>query len=241
MEIGRTLSFITEDDEWVVKVLIGGLLLLSLIIPILGQLITLAVIGYMVQVGRNVYMGMEKPLPRWSDFGAILIRGLHYLAIVLVYAIPIFLLTFLFVCVAGGMGATMDDLSNETTSAFIGIMGCIFVPLMLLLGLATGAFSTAALGRYIAADQLSAAFEFGEVFALLRNHIGLWFLVLVVSLLSGFVAMLGAIACGVGIFFTMFVAYCMQGHAIGQVMRTITGSVPTSTPFVPPTPPTEIV
>lgn len=235
MEIGRTLSFITEDDEWIVKVLIGGALLL---IPIIGQL---AVVGYMIQVGRNVYLGVERPLPRWSEFGSMLIRGLHHLAIVLVYFIPYILATFLLICVTSGVGITMDDSSSETVASIIGIMSCVLTPILLLLALAGGVLSTAALGRYIAADQLSAAFEFGEVFALLRNHIGLWFLVLVVSILSGFVAMLGIIACGIGVFWTAFVAYAMQGHAVGQVMRTINGTPQMRNPFVPPTPPTEIV
>ena len=52
MDIGRTISYIFEDEKWVTKVLIGGLVL---IIPIIGQLV---LIGYMLKTAQNVARGV---------------------------------------------------------------------------------------------------------------------------------------------------------------------------------------
>ena len=48
MDIGKAFGFVFEDEEWVSKVLIGGLIFL---IPLIGQF---AVIGYSFKVAQNV-------------------------------------------------------------------------------------------------------------------------------------------------------------------------------------------
>src|SRR5262245_32433834 len=82
MEIGRAFSFVQDDEAWVTKILLGGVIFL---IPIVGQL---AVLGYMVKLAQNVSHGVEKPMPAWNEFGDLLMRGLYYFVIVLVYLLP---------------------------------------------------------------------------------------------------------------------------------------------------------
>lgn len=57
MQIGKTLSFVTEDEQWISKVLIGGLVAL---IPVVG---TFAIQGYAYRVAQNVARGNPRPLP----------------------------------------------------------------------------------------------------------------------------------------------------------------------------------
>jgi hypothetical protein len=231
MDIARTFSFVTEDEEWVTKILIGGLIFL---IPFVGQI---AVIGYMLKVAQNVARGDERPLPRWGEFGDLLMRGLYYVVISLVYFLPYIFVTILLACVTGGLGASLED--SETAGAALGGLTCIIVPILLLLAFAGAALAFVGAARYVEADRLSAAFEFPEVIALLRNHIGLWLLALVVGIISGVVASLGIIACGIGVIFTSMFAYCMQGHALGQIIREIRGTTDPQVPM-PPTGPTTI-
>ena len=90
MDIGKAFSFVFEDEEWVGKVLIGGLISL---IPLIGQL---AVLGYALKVAQNVAQGNPRPLPRWNEFGDHLMRGLYDFVIRLVYALPVVVLGLLF-------------------------------------------------------------------------------------------------------------------------------------------------
>jgi hypothetical protein len=232
MEIGRAFSFVQDDEAWVTKILLGGVIFL---IPIVGQL---AVLGYMLKLAQNVSRGVEKPMPAWNEFGDLLMRGLYYLVIVLVYMIPYLVVVILFTCMTGGIGSSLED--SESAGAVLGGLSCIIIPIMLLLALAGGVLGYVGMARYVQTDRLSAAFEFNEVIALLRKHIGLWLLALVVGILAGLVAQLGLIACGVGVLFTLFYAYCVQGHALGQILRTIQGEqgVPGVDPLPPAAPPT---
>jgi hypothetical protein len=71
MDLGRAFGFFFEDENWLNKVLIGGLLQ---IIPIVGQL---ALLGYLFEVARNVAQGNPRPLPDWSDLGTKLVKGVY--------------------------------------------------------------------------------------------------------------------------------------------------------------------
>lgn len=211
MDIGKAFSFVFEDEEWVGKVLIGGLITL---IPLIGQL---AVLGYALKVAQNVAQGNPRPLPRWSEFGDHLMRGVYDFVIRLVYALPVVAIGLLFGCiVALSGGAVSGRRGQEQLGALFGLLGICLVPLMIVLGLALSIVSFAALARFVVTNNLGQALRVGEVVAIARKSIGAWAMVLVVSILAGLVGSLGAIACGVGALFTLFYAQCVVGHAIGQ-------------------------
>lgn len=227
MDISRAFSFVQDDREgWIAKILIGGLVFL---IPIVGPFILL---GYMLRIVENVSNDVAQPLPAWSDFGDLLLKGLYYLVISLVYLIPAFVVMGIFVCVAG-LGANAAS-ESDTGGALVGVMSCIIMPIFFILALGGNALATIAAARYVVTGSLAQAFEVREVIAHLRANFGNWLMVLVTSILAGVVGSLGIIACGVGILFTLFYAYCVQGHAIGQVARTMR-NIPTDVPLTPPT------
>ncbi|MBO9325151.1 MAG: DUF4013 domain-containing protein [Roseiflexus sp.] len=213
MEIGKAFSCVTEDEQWITKVLIGGLIQF---IPLLG---TIATVGYSYRVAQNVARGSLRPLPAWGEFGDFLGRGFMGLIIGIVYLLPFFVLygVFLFLTVAGA--AVAED--SEAVAGVLGLLGLCLIPLQLVVVLVCGFASLAAIMRYLATDSLGEAFKFGEVIAILRNHIGSFLMILVVSILAGLVASLGVIACGVGTLFTGFYAQCVIGHVIGQAMQRI--------------------
>ena len=99
MDIGKAFSYVFEDEQWISKVLLGGVILL---IPIVGWI---AVSGYMVKIAQNVAQGNPRPLPQWGEFGDHFMRGLYAFVIGLVYLIPVFVLEGLFFCVTGGLAA----------------------------------------------------------------------------------------------------------------------------------------
>ena len=213
MEIGKAFGFVTEDEQWITKVLIGGLIQF---VPLLG---TIAILGYSYRVAQNVARGNPRPLPAWGEFGDFLGRGFFALVIQIVYLLPLIVLygVFLFLTVAGAAAA--ED--SEAVAGVLGLLSLCLIPLQLVVALVCVFASLAAIMRYLATDSLGEAFKFGEVIATLRNHIGSFLMILVVGILAGLVAGLGVIACGIGVLFTGFYAQCVIGHAIGQAMQRI--------------------
>jgi len=72
MDVARAFTYITEDERWVGKIVIGAVIsfftFLLLPIPLLA--------GWMVGITRNVMAGVERPLPEWDDFGTLFRDGL---------------------------------------------------------------------------------------------------------------------------------------------------------------------
>ena len=213
MEIGKAFGFVTEDEQWITKVLIGGLIQF---VPLLG---TIAILGYSYRVALNVARGNPRPLPAWGEFGDFLGRGFFALVIQIVYLLPLIVLygVFLFLTVAGAAAA--ED--SEAVAGVLGLLSLCLIPLQLVVALVCVFASLAAIMRYLATDSLGEAFKFGEVIATLRNHIGSFLMILAVGILAGLAAGLGVIACGIGVLFTGFYAQCVIGHVIGQAMQRI--------------------
>jgi hypothetical protein len=228
MDISRSFSFVTEDEQWVGKILLGGIITL---IPFIGPFFLL---GYMLKLAEQVGLDNPRPLPAWSDFGDLLMRGLYYFVIALVYLIPSFVLMGIWVCIISvGASASASDSADNVGGSLAVVLSCIFVPLVFILTIGGSALSTIATARYLVVGQLSAAFDFGPVIRLAREHGGLWLMWLLLAILSSFLASFGLIACGFGVLFTGFYAYCVQGHGLGQIVRTIRAGTDDS---LPPTP-----
>jgi hypothetical protein len=209
MDIGRAFGFVTKDESWITKVLIGGLLSL---IPLVGQL---AVTGYSYRVAKNVARGEER-LPEWGEFGDYLTRGFLGAVIQIVYTLPAILLYFVVIFVTVGAAAATTDAEGRGGEG--SIIGLCLLPLILILAIVCGMAALSAIARYIATDEFSQAFKFGEVLASLRQNLGTFGMLIVVAILAGLVASLGVIACGVGVLFTSFYAYLVMGHALGQAL-----------------------
>lgn len=231
MDIAKSFSYVFEDEAWISKVLIGGLIFL---LPVIGQI---TVAGYSYKVAQNVARGVERPLPDWGEFGEALVRGFLGWLISLVYALPAALISGILVLVSVGTAAAADEARRGAGVAFAGAILCL-VPLIVVLSLICVVAALAAVARYLATDDIGQAFKFGEVFASLRSSIGAWVLLLVLTILAGFVGGLGLIACGVGALFTSFYAQCVIGHGLGQTIRQLGLGQPAAPPagYGPPPP-----
>jgi Protein of unknown function (DUF4013) len=217
MEIGKAFSFVQDDREaWIAKILLGGIIL---IIPFVG---IFAVLGYMLRIAERVASDHPEPLPAWGEFGDLIVKGLYYTVINLAYQIPLLVLMGLFFCVVS-LGASTAE--SDAAGAMIGIIACLIVPLMIVLSLGGAALGAVATARYVVTGRLAEAFEVTKIFQHLRANLGLWVLVLVTNILAGVVGSVGFIACGFGVLFTYFYAYCVMGHALGQVAKTMRGEV----------------
>jgi hypothetical protein len=91
LQAGRAFSFMFDDKNWVVKIILGAvfnLLTLVLIgIPF--------IFGYLLELAKNSSEGKELPLPEWDKLGDKFVRGLIYLIILIIYSIPGMILSFI--------------------------------------------------------------------------------------------------------------------------------------------------
>ncbi|NOK63646.1 MAG: DUF4013 domain-containing protein [Chloroflexi bacterium AL-W] len=212
MNIGKAFSYVFEDERWVTKVLLGGLITL---VPILN----IATFGYMLKTAHNVAYGNPHPLPEWGeDFGDTFMRGLYALVINFVYFIPYILLIVVFSCIVG------IPLAGGETWEETGLLALCLVPIFLMVAFASALVSYAALARYVITDSLNEALKIGEVISAVRSNSKPWVMLFLVVLLASIVASLGLIACFMGVIFTAFYAYCVMGHALGQTVAQQSGS-----------------
>lgn len=226
MDVGKSFSFVFEDPRWVSKVLIGGLMVLLSFLIVPG----LIGIGYAAQLIRNVINGQERPLPEWSDMGAYLVDGAKLFVVYFVYIIPVFLLVFLIVAVAIATSATnpRGEPSGVALTLLIATTYCIAPIYSIALSLITPAF----VGRYVMTNSIGAALNFGEVWQLTRANITNYLIALVVYFGASIAASFGIIICFIGYGFTLFYAYLVWSHMIGQAHRSALGLNP---PAAPPT------
>lgn len=209
IDIGEAFGFAFKDDKWIVKILVGGLLIL---VPFIG---TFMASGYTAATARYVVDRHPSPLPEWDNFGDLLKRGFFYIVIGFVYALPILLPMFLFLCVLFPLGAAAGD--SDAAAGLIGLLTLCLIPLVLIFTIVASLFSYAALVRYVQSDNLGDAFQFGTVIEMVRDQPMTWVMLLLVGFLCALVAGSGSLLFGVGALFTTIYAQAVFGHALGQV------------------------
>ena len=87
----KAFSFMFEDKNWAVKILLGAIFnLLTLVLVGIPF-----ILGYLLELAKNSSEGKEIPLPEWDNLGDKFTRGLVYLIIVIIYSIPGIILSFI--------------------------------------------------------------------------------------------------------------------------------------------------
>ncbi|RLC67124.1 MAG: hypothetical protein DRI48_03095 [Chloroflexi bacterium] len=201
MEIGKALSFVFEDEEWVSKLLLGSAILL---IPIFG---VFALMGYAIAIVRNVKANAPRPLPDWADLGQYFMDGLMFWVATLLYSLPllIFICPVVFIWLLPALAGEEEDLVTILAgiSGVVSLgLGCLALVYGLLLALLTPVLQI----RYAESGEIGACLRFGEVFRYLFANVGsiiisqilLWVAGMVIgTVVSVFVGVLGIIPiCG---------------------------------------------
>lgn len=182
MELGKAVSYIFQDKRWPTKLLIGWLVSL---VPILNFAFT----GYVTKTINNVEKKQDEPLPEWDDFGKKFALGFYMWVASIIYAIPVILLSFIFIVPVAIAG---NGNISDTMGAVIAGTGALVTCLIVLYALALSLFLPAMninLGRK---ETFGSVFEIGEFLRIFRTNSGdylvAWIMTLVWAIVIGFVA-----------------------------------------------------
>lgn len=207
MDFGKAFSFVFEDEDWIKKIGVGGLISL---IPVIGVFL---VLGWGVEVVKRVIRDDAEILPDWSDFGGYLTRGFLVFLVAFVYFLPVILLQ---VCSSLPF---LYEAADETLITLFTIVTVCFGCVTLLYSIAAYLVLPAAIANYAATDDISSAFKLGEVFKMVRDNIGTYAMVLLGGIVASIVASLGSIACVIGVLFTSVYSFAVNGHLWGQAYK----------------------
>jgi len=227
VDFARSFGFVTQDPDWVKKLLIGGaFVLLSMLI--VGMFF---VAGYWVRFLRRVAAGDPRPLPEWDDLGAIFSDGLKLVGTYFAYVLGMLALVAAMACVIGMIGFGIGGIphgSDDARSAAAALGGLALVGVygvIGLLGLGLAIFLPAVFVRVALKDRFEEAFAFREAVRFIQANLGNYALSLVFYLVANFASQFGAILCCVGVFPAIFWSYLVLGHALGETVRRNPGSV----------------
>lgn len=224
MDIGKAISFVFEDPEWLKKVAIGsGLAILGfLFTPVLIGLVPLMIIGgYAIQLTRNVMDGVERPLPEWDNWGQLLSLGFKIFVILLVWSLPLIILS-----TASSLPAIFAE-GSEVEGLLVvcsALCGCLSV----ILGIVLAVVEPVIVFRLARTGEFASGFEFGKIFGLLGNNIANVIIAVIISAVAGFVLGLvgliaGTLALVIGLIVTLpaavVLAELVQAHVYGQLGR----------------------
>jgi hypothetical protein len=195
MDIGRSFTYMFEDQDWLKKILIGGVVNL---IPI----VNFANTGYFIEAIKNTTEGQELPLAGIAGF---------------IYALPIMLFMGIVFGLTAAIAGSLDNDAAETVATICPLLGnCVVLVYMILFTL----IFPAAMIQYALTGQLGAFFRFGDIMAFVKANIGGYIIALLVALVAGLIAgMVGGIACGIGILFTGMWAYLVSANLFGNLVR----------------------
>ena len=223
MDIGKSFTYVMEDPNWIKKVLVGGGILFVgivfiwlLAIPLLLAGIILT--GYTLTVIRNVAESNQLPLPEWSDFGGLFMKGLYGVLGTIVLYLPAILIA----CCAGGVGA-LPSMSKDVPSAVQYVAMCLNC-LQGLFFFVLGLIQPAAMTRFaMIENQVSVFWDFRGNLDFIMKNLSNYIIAVIVAAVASMISMFGIILCGIGLPFTLFWSGLVGAFLYGELWRASQG------------------
>jgi hypothetical protein len=166
MEVTKAFTYWYKDPKWLTKLLIGALVT---IVPILN----FAWGGYTNEIIRRVSRDDTEPLPDWSDLGKMFMQGLILVIAGFIYALPLVLLSFLFIPV---FATTAESASNsDTLSAVLTGSGLVLTCCLSVYGLLLSFVFPAVQVHYSRKETFASCFALSEITKLVTSNLGNYF------------------------------------------------------------------
>lgn len=211
------------------RLFIGGLLSYGffLILPVF------VVLGYLLQVLDNSARGVAKP-PEFSDLGEMIVDGLKFTFVTLVYGIvPLILVVISFVIIGSGQG-------TGSAGGILGGIGVLGLFLSLVAAVVLSYIVPAALTNLAVVGSMEAAFDIDTIkeVALSGDYLVAWLIPFVLAILVNVVVgllwltLIGLVLVPFIQFYVQIVVFHLFGAAFGEVID-LDGSEETTESDVP--------
>jgi hypothetical protein len=213
VDIGRAFSYIFEDQDWLSKLIIVVILAFFSAIPLLGLVAVAALLGYLLDLIRNMRANHPNPLPQWDNIGERITEGFTVLIAAIVYAIP-----------SLAVSACAFLTNNFLHNSFLPLaITCCTLPFLIAYGILVLPMLAVGVARYLDSGESAEFYRFGELFGVVRENMNVtvqWFiLAFIVNLILGLVAIIPCC----GWIAVMGLAYPVQGHLLGQYVLELGG------------------
>ncbi|NOX62100.1 MAG: DUF4013 domain-containing protein [Chloroflexi bacterium] len=215
MEIGKSLSYVFEDEKWIEKVLIAALITFvgvffsfTMFAPLIASALLL---GYSVEIVSRVRARNPNPLPEWDDWGRLFVDGVKLMLLYLIYAVPAIILL--------SPGAALISVFSDTSIQAIAVLlgSCLFF-LAILYGILYAFFIPGITVRYANTREIIDSLDVAWLWDFTRDNAGDVIAAVIVVWLVTFVAnFVGLLICGIGLFFTSVWTVMVQSHLYGQI------------------------
>ncbi|MDE0078646.1 MAG: DUF4013 domain-containing protein [Caldilineaceae bacterium] len=227
MDIGRALTYFSEDERWIEKTAVGtGLLLISslLLVALIGVLGYFILFGYLVRLLQNVRDDVRPVLPEWDRWGDDLVRGAKLACVYLVWTLPVILVSALLFLTGTVISENAQNVNANIGAAF----GVCALCLRFLIGIAYLLFQPGFTIAYARNETISDGLQASEIWDWTRDNIGNVATVAILTVIAGLIittvgSIVGLILCVVGAVVTVplsqLVILCFQGHLYGQLAR----------------------
>jgi hypothetical protein len=209
MSLEEDITYPTKDKDWIIKIVIGGILT---IIPIVNFLS----LGYMLKTMKNT-INEEPELPRWTGFGNLFVKGLGMFVISFVYMlVPLIIVAGSIV--VWGVGEGLSETATEPFKLFAAgaVIGFVIAAIVAII---IGFFMPMAFAMYAKSGRIGRAFAFGEIMRRIRSVFGEYiraYLVIILLAVILFIISLIPVIGWLVAMFGWFYVYLVAAHIFGK-------------------------
>lgn len=211
LDIDTAFKFVFRDKEWVNKVVVAGILYITLIGAI-------PVMGWALEIQRRAIKGKRSELPEWDDIGEFTIRGFKLFLLGLLWGLPIQIPYLLLFFATIPFLARADSVDTFPAPFFYFIF--LLQPVVILITFAFQIIFPIITGLLVETNSLLAALSPRRVYALLRANISQFLGVAVLAYAAVYAAsFVGMAALCIGLFFTTPIGLAISYQLYGQAYR----------------------
>lgn len=176
MEIVESIKYPTTDNDWIKKVVIGGILGM---IPIVNFIVQ----GYYLKILKGSIEKNKSGMPEWEDWGNLFIKGLIVFIISIIYMlIPIIVIS---ISVGGAILAAISGGTEAMLAAIGAAAGGLLIAFILML--ISILLLPMALAIYAKEESFGSAFRLGEIISRIFSNLGSYILVYLVIIVLGII------------------------------------------------------
>ena len=210
MDVGAAFSYITKDADWVKKLVIGSILVLTIIgiIPVLGWRLAI--------VRKSI--ADDFSLPEWSDFGTLVIDGLKYIIAYTVYYVPFMIIMLIILSPMFAAQVLVEEAPQLGLILFF--ISFALMPIVFILSLIFMLVPPVLTAILADTGSILEAINPRNMYRLYKANFGEYFVAVILGVYGvQYLASFGFYLFCIGMYPTQVYGYTVSGHLFGQAYR----------------------